>query len=53
MKIAFDEEYGKYSPGVQLEFHVIRRALANPNIEFMDLLGPDHIQLHHTLVAQF
>lgn len=43
MKIAFDEEYGRYSPGVQLEFHVIRRALSNPNIDWMDSCAePNH-----------
>ncbi len=43
MKIAYDEEYGRFSPGVQLEFDVIRRSLANPAIEWMDSCAePDH-----------
>ena len=36
MKIAYDENYAKYSPGVQLEFVVLRRVLGNPQIEWMD-----------------
>jgi hypothetical protein len=35
-KIAFDEHYGKYSPGVLLEFDNIRRVCGNPSIQWMD-----------------
>ncbi|NLF24671.1 MAG: GNAT family N-acetyltransferase [Deltaproteobacteria bacterium] len=43
MKIAFDEDYAKYSPGVQLEFEVLRRTLKNRTIKWMDSCAePEH-----------
>jgi len=43
MKIAYDEKYHKFSPGVQLEFEVIKRTLANPEISWMDSCAePNH-----------
>jgi GNAT acetyltransferase-like protein len=35
-KIAYDEEYARYSPGVLLEFENIRRLHQMPEIEWMD-----------------
>lgn len=42
-KTAFDEKYGKYSPGVQLEFAVTKSVLENPKIDWMDSCSdPEH-----------
>ena len=35
-KIAFDEDYAKYSPGLLLELENIRRAFADPQIHWLD-----------------
>jgi hypothetical protein len=42
-KIAFDETYSKYSPGILLELENIRRAHVNPGIRWLDSLAlADH-----------
>ena len=50
LKIAYDEEYQKYSPGVQLEFEVIRNILSTPEIKWMDSCAdPDQPALNRLL----
>ena len=47
-KIAYDETYGRYSPGVLLELELTRRALARPGIAFTDsCANPDHPMIDH------
>jgi hypothetical protein len=42
-KIAYDEEYARFSPGVLVEMEGIRRIHDNPNINWMDSCAvPDH-----------
>jgi len=36
LKIAYDEQYAKYSPGVQLEFEVLKGALSRREAAWMD-----------------
>ncbi len=46
-KIAFDETYSKYSPGILVELENIRQAHANPNISWLDSLAlPDHSMMN-------
>lgn len=44
IKIAYDEEYSKYSPGVLLELENIRRVCENPEIHWLDSCAdPRHV----------
>ena len=46
-KIAFDEAYGRFSPGVQLEIENIRRVHARPGIRWMDSCAvPGHTMIN-------
>jgi CelD/BcsL family acetyltransferase involved in cellulose biosynthesis len=46
-KIAFDESYAKYSPGVQMELDNIRFVHARPNLRWMDSCAvPDHFMIN-------
>jgi hypothetical protein len=43
-RIAFDEAYAKFSPGVQLEFENIRRVCGDPRIAWFDsCAAPRHL----------
>ena len=45
-KVAFDERYSRYSPGVLLDFEIIRRLHARPEIRWMDFCSdPFHPSL--------
>ncbi len=47
-KIAFDEEYGRYSPGVLLELENIRLLHERPQIKWMDSCAdPDRFMINH------
>jgi len=47
-KIAYDEEYASYSPGVHLELENVRRFHAMPGLEWMDsCASPDHFMANH------
>jgi hypothetical protein len=47
-KIAYDEQYAKFSPGVLLELYNIRRLHEMPNIAWMDSCAiPDHPMINH------
>ncbi len=41
-KIAFDEAWGKYSPGVLLELENVRRVHARPDVRWMDSCADPH-----------
>jgi hypothetical protein len=46
-KIAYDERYSKYSPGVQLELENIRRLHAQESVEWMDSCAvPNHFMIN-------
>jgi hypothetical protein len=46
-KIAYDEEFAEYSPGVLLEVENIRQLHANPKITWMDsCAAPDHFMIN-------
>jgi hypothetical protein len=46
-KIAFDEEYARYSPGVLLEYENIRLLHERPGIEWMDsCASPDRLMIN-------
>ncbi len=46
-KIAFDETFGKYSPGVLLELENIRRLHARPELDWMDsCASPDRFMIN-------
>src|SRR5262245_46918990 len=47
-KIAFDEEYARYSPGVLLELENIRRLHAQSKVKWMDSCAdPDRFMINH------
>jgi CelD/BcsL family acetyltransferase involved in cellulose biosynthesis len=47
-KIAFDEAYGRYSPGVQLTVELTRRLVDDPQIRFADSCAlPGHPMIDH------
>jgi len=47
-KIAYDEEYSSYSPGVHLELENVRCFHALPGMEWMDSCAdPDHFMANH------
>lgn len=46
-KIAYDERYAKYSPGVQLELENLRRLHESPDVEWMDSCAvPKHFMIN-------
>jgi hypothetical protein len=46
-KIAFDENYARYSPGVHLEMANIEQVLAQPGLDWMDSCAiPDHFMIN-------
>ncbi|MCI0489305.1 MAG: GNAT family N-acetyltransferase [Blastocatellia bacterium] len=46
-KIAFDEDYAHFSPGILLEIENIRRLHSIPDVEWMDSCAvPDHIMIN-------
>ncbi len=46
-KIAFDESYAKYSPGVMLEVDNIREVFSHPELQWMDSCAvPDHSMIN-------
>ena len=47
-RIAYDEEYSNYSPGVHLELENVRCFHAMPGMEWMDSCAdPDHFMVNH------
>lgn len=36
LKVAFDPDYSRFSPGMQLEFHCLQHFLADPSVSFVD-----------------
>ncbi len=52
-KIAFDEDYAHFSPGVLLEIENIHRLHARPQIEWMDSCAiPDHFMINRLWPAR-
>jgi hypothetical protein len=48
LKVAFDERYARFSPGVLLEIHNIRNLHQHPEIKWMDSCAiPNHPMINH------